>query len=125
MWIMTQDGFFSVVARHGKDERLTVRARSRADLDRLHKRYPTLVPALDSNAEYAANRDYPWRVVMSRNAFARVMSAEVIDLDYSNFKNAVAKRLGNDREDTYHTVWDVLRDIEGEPDADVRRRRMW
>lgn len=32
----------------------------------------------------------------------------VEDVDYDNFKNAVAKRQGRTRSDLYHDVWSVL-----------------
>jgi len=46
MWVMTPDGFFSIVRKRGETD-LTVRARSRGDLEALEKEYlPSLGPII-------------------------------------------------------------------------------
>jgi hypothetical protein len=88
MWLMTPVGFFSVVRKptdiEGKT--LTVRARVREDLEALKTKY---LPELDEIQESEVN-DYRYRAVATQEAVAQAMARLVNDLDYDNFKNAVA-----------------------------------
>lgn len=102
MWLMTTFGFFSVVQKPG-EELLTVRARAAADLHRLRKRMPALQPTIEGGGT-----DYPYRARVSRAEYALAMVDVVRDLDYSNFKNAVAKEMGSKRSHVYHGVWSTL-----------------
>ncbi len=103
MWLFTTFGFFSVVQKKA-GETLTVRARDRADLDRLRAR---LLPELGPTEEWTGT-DYAFRATAPREAVARAMAKLVDELDYRNFKNAVAAELGPGRADLYHDVWDVM-----------------
>jgi hypothetical protein len=44
--------------------------------------------------------------------FAEAVQRMVLDIDYDNFKDEVAKRQGQPRADLYHELWDVLRKLE-------------
>jgi hypothetical protein len=111
MWLMTTFGFFSVVQKPG-DERLTVRARCETDLDALRAR----VPALGAT-DRKSGSDYPVRARIARADFALAMSDLVRELDYANFKSAVARRQGHERAHTYGKVWSALLDITRERSA--------
>lgn len=119
MWLMTPVGFFSVVRKptdiEGKT--LTVRARVREDLEALKTKY---LPELDEIQESEVN-DYRYRAVATQEAVAQAMARLVNDLDYDNFKNAVAKRQGQGRADVYHDVWSVLYGLQRTA-APVKRR---
>lgn len=121
MWLMTPLGFFSVV-RKPTDERqntLTVRARVRVDLEQLKARYlPELGPVLESTTT-----DYRFRAVARQAAVAQAMVRLVADLDYDNFKNAVAQRQGQARADLYHDVWSVLYELQRQPQGEVHPKR--
>ncbi len=121
MWLMTPVGFFSVV-RKPTDERqntLTVRARVRVDLEQLKARYlPELGPVLESRTT-----DYHFRAVAPQAAVALGMARLVTDLDYDNFKNAVAQRQGQARADLYHEVWSVLYELQRKPQGEVHPKR--
>ena len=109
MWLLTKFGFFSTVRKPG-DDHLTVRARSAADLDRLRDQYlPSLGPTVEG-----AGTDYPYRARASTEEFAKAMSDIVRDLDYSNFKSEVGRRMGPGRSHIYGRVWSELCAIEGE-----------
>src|SRR5690348_1844856 len=106
MWLLTPDGFFSIVQKTDEED-LCVRARDAADLDRLRSRYlPTLNKTLETHGG-----DYRYRAWVSREALAEVMVAIVRDLDYSNFKNEVARR-DPERAHLYGEVWSVLGQIQ-------------
>jgi 8-oxo-dGTP pyrophosphatase MutT (NUDIX family) len=51
------------------------------------------------------------------------MSRLVLDLDYPNFKDAVAQRQGRARADLYHEVWSVLYDLQRTPQGQIHPRR--
>ena len=109
MWIFTTFGFFSVVQKGG-DPVLTIRARAAGDLDRLREKYlPELSPT-----KTGGGTDYPYRATVGHSAFAAALVKIVGDLHYSNFKSAVAKTMGYERESVYSKVWQVLLNLEKE-----------
>jgi 8-oxo-dGTP pyrophosphatase MutT (NUDIX family) len=115
VWIFTTFGFFSVVQK-GDDSVLTVRARAADDLDRLREKYlPELSPT-----KTGEGTDYPYRATVDHSAFAAALVKIVGDLRYSNFKSAVGKTMGYERESLYHEVWDVLRKIQSKAGGTVR-----
>ena len=106
MWLMTTFGFFSIVQKPEDvgGGLLTIRARVREDLDRLRAVYlPELGPTQEST-----DSDYRFRARASKEAVAAALTHIAKDIDYSNFKNAVAKRQGPLRAKAYGKVWDVL-----------------
>lgn len=106
MWLITNFGFFSVVEKSGDKTagRLTVRARVKADLETLRARYLPELGEITANA----GTDYKYRAPVARSALAQAVSRIVEEIDYSNFKNSVAKTQGHDRSHVYSQVWDVL-----------------
>ena len=110
MWLFTTIGFFSVVKKDG-EHHLTVRARSSADLDRLRTSF---MPELSATITKKGT-DYPFRATINRQAFAKGMARIGESIDYHNFKDEVADRMGLERAHTYHHVWSALKRIENEP----------
>ncbi len=114
MWTVTVDGFYSVTAfderrggsRPDVDELVVVRARVRDDLERLSQSVP--------HAEILATprSAYPFRIVCRRDEWARYLAASVDEIDYLNFKDRVAQRLGKRRHDVLLSVWATLRRLE-------------
>lgn len=102
MWLLTPDGFYSIVQKRGETE-LCVRARVAADLDRLRENY---LPSLTETIE-TLDGDYRCRAWASHEDVAAALASIVRELDYANFKNEVARR-DPDRADAYHDAWDVL-----------------
>ena len=82
MWLFTNFGFFSVVKKDESDD-LTVRSRTKSDLDRLRNHY---LPSLSASRGHEGT-DYPWRATTSASALAEAMSAFAQDIDYANFKD--------------------------------------
>ncbi len=106
MWLFTNIGFFSAVQKPGTNN-LTIRARVKADLDALRKKYlPELSPSIGHGGT-----DYPWRATVSHAEFAAALGKIVMDLDYPNFKNEVAARQGKSRASRYGKVWQALYDM--------------
>lgn len=106
MWVMTTRGFFSAVQkRTDPPGMLTVRARTKGDLENLRD----LLPDLEVVEQQGT--DYLYRIKVSSADWARVMASLTLDIDYHNFKNEV-KRHSPKHEAVYHKVWTVLLALE-------------
>jgi len=122
MWVFTPRGFFSATLIEPNNPSYTelplppeaatvphvmVRARVYGDLNELSSLY---------RREYGAEppiyalkgHDYPYRAIMPRSHWAQMMVLLVERIDYSNFKNAVTRRQGNERHDLYMKIWSVM-----------------
>ena len=108
MWLLTTQGFLSVVRNlnaTGAGDALLVRGRVRADLERF--------------ADFAARRgerpevtetpdhDYGFRLTTSKETLAAFAASCVEAIDYPNFKSEIL-RTDPVREAVYGEVWDVL-----------------
>ncbi|MBX5442153.1 MAG: hypothetical protein IRZ32_11585 [Solirubrobacteraceae bacterium] len=100
---MTTRGFYSVVAHRTLPAEVLVRTRTRADLEALEE----LIGPIDIFATPRA--DYPWRAVVSRERWSAAAVLLTAEIDYEDFKTAVAERQGDAREAVYHDVWMTLR----------------
>jgi hypothetical protein len=107
MWLFTTFGYFSVVQKPGMRD-LTVRARVRADLVRLRRGY---LPELGRTVT-GAGTDYPFRAVVSREAFARALAQVAREIRYANFKDEAVRRLGPARGAVYRDVWKSVAKLE-------------
>jgi hypothetical protein len=115
MWIMTQDGFYSVTAydtlrggeRSDAESLVVVRTRDRADLERLSAWIGDEVIATPT-------ADYPFRIIASRSAWSGYLAQATKDIDYFNFKDRVTQRLGSFRHDVLMSVWSALRRLQRE-----------
>jgi 8-oxo-dGTP diphosphatase len=110
MWVLTNFGFFSIVEKPEDKNAgtLTIRARVRSDLLSLRERYLPTMTEINEDKSH----DYRFRVRAGREAVAVAMLRAAMDVDYSNFKNSVAKAQGHSREALYHKVWDVLYELQ-------------
>jgi hypothetical protein len=102
MWILTPDGFYSIVQKP-RETNLCIRARVGADLDRLREKY---LPALTETKETPGG-DYRYRAWATHEAVADALAAITRDLHYDNFKSEVGRH-DRERAHAYHDVWDVL-----------------
>jgi hypothetical protein len=109
MWYITRHGFYSPVQKDKSDPNtLTVRARSRGDLERLIKGF---LPDKKTVIKAGGGTDYPFRVVVSRADWETAAAALTADITYDNFKNSVDAVCGVERHRIYMRVWHVLTDI--------------
>ncbi len=99
MWLVTTQGFYSVVAHREDPDTLIVRARSREDLEALRDQVPDLEPFEDPSA------DYRHRAYVTRAEWLAAVAQLTCDVDYDNFKSAVAERQGRERAGVYGAVW--------------------
>lgn len=120
MWLFTKYGFYSAVcARRGTGEpgqpldpsRVMVRARLPEHLEALKARFPDVLG--DSPVVESADTDYACRIFVDTAAWARVVSDLANDIDYGNFKSAVARHQGaNAYEHALHEVWSAMHDVQ-------------
>lgn len=107
MWLFTTRGFYSVVQKNtDPDGLLTVRARVKADLDRLKDLLP------DAKPYEQGYSDYPWRIKVSREDWTRAVVALTAEVDYHNFKDEVKVKQGAKRASVYSGVWGKLLALE-------------
>jgi hypothetical protein len=105
MWLLTTFGFFSVVARQSDPSTLQVRARDRKDLETFRERY---LGDTEREILELAGTDYEYRLYASHEEVASAVAAAIGDIDYSNFKSAVAQRQGYARAGVYGSLWSEL-----------------
>ena len=108
MWTITTRGFYSVVAHRDLPDTVLVRGRSRADLEALEPLIPNLEVFEDSTA------DYRYRAVVGAADWRTALDVMASEVDYDNFKNAVAREQGRERAHVYGEVWGVLRGLQAD-----------
>src|SRR5687768_4201215 len=99
MWLLTPQGFYSIVAYRRDADRLLVRARVREDLQALREQIPDLRIFSDRSA------DYRWRAVVTRAECVAALAQLAEDLNCDNFESTVAERQGHKRSRVYGHVW--------------------
>ena len=108
MWLMTKHGFYSIVQKQPGE--FHVRARGRQDLANLVARVP--LPGAEIHATKTA--DYSFRIVTGKGDVLKVMQFLGDSLDYSNFKNTVARTPDQQaKHDAYASVWHTMIDTIG------------
>ena len=87
MWILSEQGFYSVVQKEWnvRSDSLTIRARCEADLENLRAFLPAMTATVESN-----DSDYRFRTVAGKDAVADAVAGLVRDIDYDNFKARIA-----------------------------------
>lgn len=112
MWLITTDGFFSAVQDRDDHDAVFVRARVRDDAEQL-------AVAVGSTVIETPAADYRFRVRMTKRTWSRYLADRAAEVDYDNFKNAVAVRQGSRRAKVYGDVWAVLLRLQDRDGADA------
>jgi len=104
MWVITTQGFYSIVRKpDDQPGQVTVRTRRRADLVRFREAVP-----LATEIETQTGTDYQYRCHADQVDVASWLAGQVMEIDYSNFKSAVNDALGRRYELILHRVWTEL-----------------
>jgi hypothetical protein len=115
MWLFTSFGFFSIFRKtDGPD--LTIRSRTRGDIQRLRCHY---LPQA-SEPEAHTGTDYPWRMRCGETELAQALPRIVAAIGYANFKDEMTLATGKSRAKRYGQVWSALYGLEEdlpEPEA--------
>jgi len=106
MWLISKYGFYSTVCKPEDDAEhtVTIRARVKNDLVALKKNFLPHLGKISGDK----GTDYKYRARASQADFAIALLRMALDINYDNFKDAVADRQGMARSNLYHEVWDTL-----------------
>ena len=96
MWIMTKTGFISIVQKPDDKTTLTVRARVKGQIESIFPK---------AKVTSGQGTDYLYRAKVLRDDVAHAMFAQVMDINYGNFKGAVKD---NELHDAYMGCWSVM-----------------
>lgn len=102
MWLLTTQGFYSVVAHRDDPEALIVRARTSEDIEALREQIADIDPFEDGGA------DYRHRAFVSRAEWLAAVAQLAAEIDYDNFKSEVAREQDYERARVYGHVWGEL-----------------
>ncbi len=108
MWLFTNTGFISAVS-NGKD--LMVRARDKESLLAIAESARTEIISTPQN-------DYPYRVIVTHEYFAKWVAHMASNIAYKNFKSEVATTRGYEFAHPLMKVWSVMHEVE---DLDARK----
>ena len=104
MWLFTRDGFFSAIQdNYCKTSEVIVRTRVKRDLLRLLIK----IGRSDDNIITLPNADYRYRIKLAKQEWAKYLSSEAMNLDYSNVKDAITDGLC-ERSEAYYACWTSL-----------------
>jgi hypothetical protein len=107
MWLLTRDGFVSVVADKEERGNLVVRGRRREDVETVLRGCGK--SGRGAVAVHYATADYEWRGWVAKTWFAEYLSKQARAIDYDNFKAEVERYDGDkERVAILHRVWSVL-----------------
>ncbi|MCB0858675.1 MAG: hypothetical protein KDB57_11230 [Solirubrobacterales bacterium] len=106
MWIVTVRGFYSVVDKGEPEGMMCVRSRVREDLENLCQLGS--MDAYSDSIQESGISDYRFRVFVDREDWVQAAAELAREIDYDNFKNAVADRQGPARASIYSKVWSAL-----------------
>jgi hypothetical protein len=107
MWLFTTLGFYSVVAHRDHPDTVLIRARAREDLDALRTHHLPDLEIIEN-----AGSDYRWRAYVERLEWEHAAAQMAADIDYPNFKDAVADRQGYERAKRYMEIWQVMHGLQ-------------
>src|SRR3954454_8108561 len=108
MWILTTQGFYSVVEDRDDENRVLIRARRREDLEALKRQ----IPDLQIHETSPPDHDYGYRAFVTRDEWCEAAGQLAGEIDYDNFKNAVYDGQGSEREHLYHEIWLKLLELQ-------------
>ena len=107
MWLFTNTGFVSAVS-NGKN--LMVRSRDRESLEPIAESAKAAIMSTPHN-------DYPYRVIVTHEFFAKWVAHMVMTIAYKNFKSEVAATRGYDVGHLLIKVCSTMHEVE---DAEAR-----
>lgn len=106
MWVFTTGGFVSAVQQHDDPTSVSVRSRDRDSLQCVLDGVQTVVGDNPPPIRFDEGSDYPYRLTVSKEAFATWLAFEVVEyINYTNFKNAVKKSRGEAWSSALLKVW--------------------
>jgi hypothetical protein len=98
MWIFTETGFVSAVKKPSDHGKYAIRARDEESL-------AGLIAVTGADLITTTNSDYKYRVILDQDQFLAWLLEQVGNIEYSNFKNRVAKTRGYKYTEALNDVW--------------------
>jgi len=108
MWVVSEQGFYSVVIDSERAGFVLVRARREEDLRRLS------IPGGRRKIAKTPLADYPFRIRLLKRDWATAVRRMAAKIDYPNFKSKIAEAGDASRDKAYANVWADLMAIERE-----------
>jgi|TARA_R110000823_G_scaffold239935_1_gene365020 hypothetical protein len=112
MWLFTGDGFYSAVVDQSDRNEIVVRARAKDSLENLISKLQYVWTNEDDETIICTpDRDYPYRIFISRNTWANYLVDYVTDLEYTDFKSYCRKFGAHSTEKRLHAlseVWGIM-----------------
>lgn len=103
MWIITNKAFLSIVSKNCEPDELLVRARREGDIEAVFPK---------AKVSKTVGYDYLFRARVKRDEVAAVLSKQLQELAYDNFKNSI-------RDDQLHSacnrVWHIMASMQPIP----------
>lgn len=131
-WHFTPIGFFSVTcARLGEGRSVVIdkttvmiRVRLVEHLKNLQEACAEEVPAI-ANAKIVVtlDNDYVARIFVPKTAWIAALSMLTDDMDYDNFKSAVARRKRDEYERSLHDIWGTMFALQHQCEPLLRERK--
>jgi hypothetical protein len=110
MWLMTTQGFYSIVRKNVGTYH--VRARERNDLVNLKR-----VCGFDDEAfpiHESKQTDYGYRLIVAQSSVQHIMDTLGLYIEYDNFKTEIGNTPDQRHKlPAYHEVWAVMSDLLG------------
>ena len=123
MWCATVIGFFSVARDRQVKGRVLVRARAKADIMNLYRRFSRRFKMTPPRSDEL--RDYRWRISMRKRDWVAIVGQLASEIDYCNFKDAVHARPDqSDKNSAYLSVWSAMLAVQRAEDP-VQPRESW
>jgi len=113
MWVITRIGFFNIIEQDDDKAKgvLTVKARSRKDLENFKKLNLLLQDRLTGGIEESNVTDYRFRLKGRKDSVIDALSKIVNSIDYGKTKPAIMKNFP-ERSGIYFQVWEDLYEIQ-------------
>ena len=104
MWLFTETGFVSAVVSDIDPTEVSVRSRDKQSLEEL-----CLIGDLEILE--LPNRDYPYRVITTKDVLKEWITQTIDRADYSNYKGRMGQTRGWDFTEALHNVWSAMHKV--------------
>lgn len=104
IWVFTETGFVSAVVDLQDSDQMIVRSRDRKSLEPLSEMADV---AIQSTPE----RDYPFRVFVTKFDFTNWMVDSIDEMTYNNYKSRMSTTRGREYVSALHDVWEVMHKV--------------
>jgi hypothetical protein len=123
MWLFTETGFYSVVIDAQNQGRMLIRCRCAIDAANLWKNHHDALPSMTEPVS-REDRDYRWRLSISRRDWIKLAGRLAETVQYDNFKSAVHRNPSQgSKSGSYLRIWSTMADLQrSETHGDVVKR---